>query len=447
MLKLPSRKNSRSKKGARISARLLFLRGGWPTLLERPRVYFVFLLCLTAFLFLWAGLAQVERVVRVEGKIIPAGRSQQIQHLEGGIIASIDTTEGAAVKRGDLLLTIDNTTAGTNMTEGQIKLNSARARVVRLEAEVKNKGALEFPSDIAELPVAGAEKSLFIARKTKLNDEIIVHQNSIKQYEANIREAEEKRARLINELATAHQRLEIVQKMVANGAASKMELLDAQSREQRFKTEMSEAEGALPKLRAAISGERARIESRKAEFISDAHNELVGALEEIDRLKQNLTAAEDRLKRTEIRAPIDGIINRIAVNTVGGVVRSGENLIELIPDTDAVLIEAKANPRDRGYLLTGLDAKVRIHAYDTSSFGMLGGKVTEVSADSIQESKDVPYYRVNVLVGAVPPAYAGRPIVPGMTVTADIVTGNRTFLEYLLSPLRKFTYNMFRDPR
>ncbi len=415
--------------------------------LEEPRTYFVGLLVAIALLIVWAGVAQIDQVVRVEGKVIPAGRSRQIQHLEGGLIASIDTTEGAVVKQGDLLLTIDDTMAGANLSEGTIKLNSQRVKAIRLEAETQNKSMLEFPSDLAHTSLAQAEQSLFAAKRTKLNQEIAVYQNTIRQRNADIQEAAQRRERLVTELATANQRLEMVQNMAAHGVASKMEVLEAQSRQQRIKTEIGETEGIAPKLKAAIAEEQSRIEARKAEYSSQSHDELVMALEEIDQLKHGIAAAADRLRRTEIRAPVDGIINRIAVNTLGGVVKPGDNLIELIPKTDEVLIEAKAHPRDRGHLRTGLDAEVRVSAYDTSELGMLKGKVTEVSADSIQEVRAEPFYQVNILVKSVPPSYDGHALVPGMTMTADIVTGRRTFLAYLLSPLCKFTYNSFRDPR
>ena len=447
MLRLFSRKNSFSMGASLLASLSDAVTRRWRRRLESPRTFLVGLVGLIGFLLLWAAVAQIDQVVRVEGKIIPAGRSQQIQHLEGGLIASIDTKEGSSVKRGDLLLTIDDTMAGASLTEAQIKLNNQRARAIRLEAETKNKSSLDFPSDLNGLPTVEAERSLFVSRISKLGQEISVHQNAIRQRSADIKEAEQRHDRLVSEITTAQQRLEMAENMASHGAASKMEVLDARSREQRLKTEIGEAESLIPKLKAAIAEEQSRIEAGRAEFSSQAHDELVLALGEIDRLKQNITAAADRLKRTEIRAPVDGVINRIAVNTVGGVVKPGENLVELIPNTDAVLIEAKARPRDRGYLRVGLDAEIRISAYDTSALGLLTGRVTEVSADSIQEVRGEPFYQVNILVKSIPHSYTERAIVPGMTVTADIVTGRRTVLAYLLSPLLKFTYTMFRDPR
>ncbi len=425
----------------------------WPRLrfehsvFERPQLFLGAMLLLVLALPVWLSTAHVDQVVRVEGRVIPAGRSQQIQHLEGGIVASINTAEGASVRRGDLLLTIDDTTVAATLSEAQIKLNSQRVRAVRLEAEANNQNTLDFPADLANLPVTAAEQSLFQARRAKLNQEIAVHESTIVQHTGEIEEARQRRVRLLAESETATQRLEMQQKMAAQGAASNMDVLEAQSREQRLRTEIGEAESAIPKLEGAIAEERARIATAKAEFGAQAHNDLVAALEEIDGLRQRITGDADRMKRTEIRAPVDGVVNRIAVNTVGGVIKPGENLIELIPTTSGLLIEARARPRDRGYLQIGLDSQIRVSAFDAGEFGLLKGKVTGVGSDSIQDGKNDNYYQVNILVQNVPASYAGHVLVPGMTVTADVVTGRRTILAYLLSPVRKFTYAMFRDPR
>jgi adhesin transport system membrane fusion protein len=425
----------------------------WPRLrfehsvFERPQLFLGAMLLLVLALPVWLSTAHVDQVVRVEGRVIPAGRSQEIQHLEGGIVASINTAEGASVRRGDLLLTIDDTTVAATLSEAQIKLNSQRVRAVRLEAEANNQNTLDFPADLANLPVTAAEQSLFQARRAKLNQEIAVHESTIVQHTGEIEEARQRRVRLLAESETATQRLEMQQKMAAQGAASKMDVLEAQSREQRLRTEIGEAESAIPKLEGAIAEERARIATAKAEFGAQAHNDLVAALEEIDGLRQRITGDADRMKRTEIRAPVDGVVNRIAVNTVGGVIKPGENLIELIPTTSGLLIEARARPRDRGYLQIGLDSQIRVSAFDAGEFGLLKGKVTGVGSDSIQDGKNDNYYQVNILVQNVPASYAGHVLVPGMTVTADVVTGRRTILAYLLSPVRKFTYAMFRDPR
>lgn len=415
--------------------------------LEKPRLFLLIALFSIIALLIWMSQAEIAQVVRVEGKMIPAGRSQQIQHFEGGIISKIAVQEGDIIRKGDLLLIIDRTLAGANLSETKIKLNSERAHAVRLQAEVDGAKELVFPEDLADSPVTEAEKRLFRARSDKLDQTISVHNSLLAQRMAEYREAKERQGRLTTEMKTASDRLDIILGMAKNGSASRLEVLDARSRLESIKTQLGEVAGVFPKLDAAIAEEKARIESERSIFRADAQNELVASLQEIERLKQISTAATDRLTRTDVRAPVDGVVNSVSVNTVGGVIKPGENLVEITPTTESILIEARAHPRDRGDLRPGLRSEIRVSAYDTAKLGFLEGHVTKVGADSVLDSRNEPYYQVNIVVDSLPDLYKDRKMVPGMTVTADIVTGQRTILAYLLSPLRKFSYNIFRDPR
>ncbi len=413
--------------------------------MEGLRLYLSIITTCTFLILVWASFAQVDKVVRVSGKIIPSGRGQEIQHLEGGIVASIQTTEGAAVKKGDLLLTIDDVTAGANLDETRVKLNAQRARAVRLDAEVKWKDKLEFPDDLVNTTSAKAEQNLFLSRREKLRQEMLIHESTSNQQAAKLNEIKTRRSKLAEELNIAHNRAKLVEDMAARGAASKLEVLDSQERQKRLDTELNDTATSIPTLEAAIAEEKARTKALQTDFINSAQGDLVTTASEKERLEKVLLSDSDRFKRTEIRAPIDGIINRISVNTIGGVIKPGDKLIELIPYTNQVLIEARAQPKDRGYLRPGLDATVRISAYDIGELGVLKSKVVEVSADTMVDQRGEAYYRVNLLVSAIPDSYRNHMMVPGMTATADIVTGSRTVMGLILSPIRKFTYNIFRD--
>ncbi len=397
--------------------------------------------------FVWASCAEIDRVVRVSGKIIPAGRGREIQHLEGGIIASINTYEGAVVKSGDVLMSIEDVAAGASLGETKVKLTAQRARVARLSAEVNAAMEIDFSDDLKQTPMANSERSLFLSRTAKLNQEILVHEGAIRQYLAKLNELRGRQSKLLGERRIANARLNLLVDMASRGAASKMEVLDAQSRQSRLDTEISDVVSSIPTMEAVIAEERSRAQALRVDFINTAQTDLVAAQAEVDRLNQVMLGASDRVKRTEIRAPIDGIINRIAVNTLGGVIKSGDKLIELIPVTKEVLIEARAQPKDRGHLRPGLNATVRLSAYDAGEVGALKSKVTEVSADTMLDAKGESFYRVNMLVSDIPTSYKNNLMVPGMTATADIVTGRRTVMSLILSPIRKFTYSMFRDSR
>ena len=413
--------------------------------MEGIRLYLTIIMACTLLAIVWASFAEVDRVIRINGKIITAGRGQEIQHLEGGIIASIQTTEGAAVKKGDLLLTIDNVAAGANLDETKVKLATQSVRITRLKAEVKGDDKLEWPENLNNTVTAKAENNLFLSRRAKLQQEILVHEQTSNQQAAKLNEIRTRQAKLTEELNVARNRSKLMEEMLSRGAASKLETLEAQGRQRRLETEINDTATSIPTIEAAIAEEKARTKSIQTDFVNSAQNDLVLALAEKERLEKVMLSDSDRFKRTEIRSPIDGIINRIAINTLGGVVKPGDKLIELIPYTNEVIIEARAQPKDRGYLKPGLDATVRISAYDIGELGVLKSKVTEVSADTMVDSHGESFYRVNLLVNSIPKSYQNHIMVPGMTATADVVTGSHTVMGLILSPIRKFTYNMFRD--
>ena len=419
----------------------------WRRRLETPRTFLVAVLSLMALLTLWAVVAEVDQVVRVEGRIVPAGRTQQIQHLEGGIVASIDTSEGASVKKGDLLLTIDATSAGATLSETEIKLAAQQLRAARLAAEASGAASVTFPAELTKDRVVEDERRLFATRAHKLEQELRVFDQQNRQRAAELAELESRRQRLASELGTARQRVAMLSAMASRNAASRLEVLDAQSREQRIATELGEAEGTIPKINAAIAESRARADEARARFRAAAQEDLVATRAEIERLLQILTAQADRVTRTEVRAPTDGVINRVTANTVGGVIKPGDVIVELTPTAGEILVETRAQPRDRGELRPGLKAKVRVSAYDSAALGTLSGHVVEVSADTVADARGEAFYRVAVRIDDLPQSYAGKLLSPGMTVTGDIVTGRRTVARHLLSPLTKFADNTFRDAR
>ena len=421
-------------------------RAAWRRL-ETPTAFLLAAAALVCAAIAWAALAEVHRVVRVEGRIIPAGRAQQIQHLEGGIVATIDTAEGANVKRGDLLLTIDATNAGAALGEIGVKLAGQRIRAIRLQAEAEGAERLSLPADLAKEASAEAERQLFLSRREKFVQEQAVYREQVRQRTAELREVEGRRVRVGAERETAAKRLALIRGMAERAAASQLELLEAQSREQRLATEVADAEANLPKIKAAIDEAAARIDESRARYRAEAQGELAQTLTEIDRLRQTLAAQSDRVSRTEVRAPVDGVINRIAVNTVGGVVKAGETLVEITPTSGPLMLEARARPHDRGELRAGLGARVRVSAYDSGEVGVLDARVEEISADTVFDAKGEAYYRVLLRVDSLPPAYAGRLLSPGMTITGDVVIGARTVLAYLTSPLRRFSDHVFQDAR
>ena len=416
--------------------------------LPKPRVFIVLALGVLALGVVWMALAQVDRVVHAEGRVVPAGKAQVVQHLEGGIVSSMAVHEGSLVKKGDLLVVIGDTRADSQLGERKVKIAGLQARVVRLKAEAEGADRLIFQHGSAhDGATQQAELALFMARRQKLAQETEVFKEQIRQKTSEISESESRRKSLGAELEVAHHQLSIITGLSAKNAASKLELLEAQGRVQRLLTQIGDAESAVPRLRAAIHEAEAKRGEALARFRSEARADLSTAQTELDSATEGLRAESDRVARTDIRSPVNGIVNRVYINTIGGIVKAGEPIMELTPTDDRVVIEAQVRPDDRAALRAGLPANIKVGAYDYGIYGTLRGRLTEVSADTLSDERSNRYYRVELEVDTIPPAYQDNPIIPGMPITADIITGRRTVLQYILSPLHRFSYGAFNEPR
>ncbi len=412
-----------------------------------PRAFVAIVAGGGTFLLLWSALASLDVIVRTEGRVIPAGRSQIIQHLEGGIVRRILVQEGQNVKAGDTLMELSDIQARSTLGQEQTKLSALRGREARLLAELNGLDAVVFPADLTDPDVLRAETHAWRARRARLVEEVSVIRNQGAQKRGEIEESQSRRRNLIAERDVAQEQMGLIEGLKRRGAASEMEVLENRSRLQRLASQIAEAEAAIPRLRAAQAESESRASEVIARFRAEASSELTQVRADLEKSGLEVGANVDRLDRNKVRAPVSGFINRLSVSTVGGVVRPGESLMEITPDDQRVVIEARARPNDRANLHRGLPARVRIGAFDYARFGALDGEVTEVSADTLTDEREGRYYRVRI--EAIPPSGTGdaMAILPGMTATGDVVVGERTILSYLLSPLLKFRDTALRDPR
>lgn len=424
--------------------------GGLQGWYERSGPRGLFVLCVLAgslALGLWATLVEVDIIVRTEGRIVPAGKSQIVQHLEGGIVRRILVQEGQMVAAGQPLMELSDIQAKSSLGQGQATVAALRGREARLMAESNGLEVLEFPSDLADDEVRTAETAAWQARRARMMEEIRVLKDQSTQKRAEMAEAENRRRNFNAELQVAQQQYKVIENLSKNGAASHLELLDGQSRVQKLNSAISEAGASIPRLRAAVSEIESKISETGARFRAEASSELTQVRTELERSSHEVSSETDRLERNVVKAPVSGFINRMSITTIGGVIRPGEVLMEITPDDDRVVVEARARPNDRANLRPGLPAKVRLGAYDYATYGSLEGKVTEVSADTLVDEREGRYYRVRVDAEKREESGKNLSILPGMTATADVVVGKRTILSYLLSPLLKFQQRVFQDPR
>ena len=413
-----------------------------------PQRLFILLLALSSTAcLLWAGLSEIDVIVRAEGQIIPAGKAQIVQHLEGGIVEKILVAEGEVVAAGQPLMDLSDVQTRSSMEQDQAKLDALRGREARLLAEVRGDDRIAFPEELGDADVVRVESAAWEARRLQLDEEIQVLRAQSKQKRNELNEVRSKQKNLLDELVLAKRKHEVLEKLSRDNAASEFEVLDSQMRIQQLKSEIAEATNAVPRIEAAMAEADSREKEAAARFRAEASAALTQVREDLEGISHDLSSSVDRVRRNIVRSPVAGLINKLNVTTIGAVVRPSEILLEITPSDQRIFIEARANPDDRAHLRRGLPARVRVGAYDYATYGTFVGRVTEVSADTLKDERENRYYRVNIEVDMSNLAerkHQPGVLMPGMGASADIAVGKRTILSYILSPLLKFRDGAFR---
>lgn len=406
----------------------------------------LFMLLGTFFILsVWASFAPVDRIVRAEGRIIASGRAQIVQHLEGGIVNEIMVHEGQAVQAGQVLMRLSDVQANSSVKQGQSRVFALKAQQARLTAEAEGLPQPVFPDEIPA-DLKQSELSVFNERSARAISEQAALRQQISQRQAELVEAHSRSKNLSVELELARKQASLMDGLVRRGAASQMEQLEAQGRAERLKTSLNDVVNSVPRLQSAIGESTARLNEGISRWRSEARSELSQVTADLARLEFAVDGDEDRLSRTEVRAPMAGFVNRLYFNTIGGVAKSGEPLLEITPSDGALAVEARVRPDDRASLRPGLPTRVLIGAYDYAVYGALQGKLVEVSADTLPDENGQRYYRVLIETQAAHGRLAEEVILPGMTARADVVLGQRSVMSYLLSPLLRFKAQALREP-
>jgi membrane fusion protein, adhesin transport system len=417
--------------------------------LERPRLFILALLVLLLALLVWSWFAPIDMVVRGSGRIVASEHNQVIQHLEGGIVSAILVREGAAVKKGQTLISIADVRANADLGESNVKILGLQARVARLQAEASGAATVTLADDLRRNDAAvQSELATFAARQSKLNQDLSILREQASQRQGEVAEAVSRQQSLASEYDLAQRQYQLIHGMLERKAASQLEDIQAQAKMQDVMSRLNATNAMIPRLHAAIAEANAKTAEATSRFRSEARSDLTTSENELARLEQEIKSRNDRVSRSEVRAPMDGIVNRVLINTIGGVVKPGDAIIEMTPNDDKLVIEAKVAPTDRAQLMTGAPARVKVSAYDYGVYGAMQGVVTEVSADTVPEERGERFYRVKIEVTRDPGELGrGLPLMPGMTATADMIVGRRTVWQYLMSPLSRFSQSAMREPR
>jgi adhesin transport system membrane fusion protein len=407
-------------------------------------VIFIFV----AAALVWANYTALDEVTVGEGKVIPSSQVQQIQNLEGGILKEINAKVGQVVESGQVLMTIENTEALSSLREQQAESVNLKVRATRLQAESYGVEP-EFDAEIMkDYPlVVNRELDLYKNRLESLRTNQVGFQQQIEQKKQEIVELQAKLDNLKQSYAFSKEELSLTRPAFEQGAVSRVELLQLERQVNELQGDLEATQLAIPRARSALKEAQSKLDEGDAKFRADAQEDLTGVRSKLDQLRESNVSLEDKVSRTQVRSPVKGIVKQIQINTVGGVIKPGMNLLEIVPIEDSLLIEAKVRPENIGFIKPDLSAVVKLSAYDFAIFGGLHGVVENISADTILDEEGNSFYLVRVRTDK---SYLGTkqaplPVIPGMQATVDIITGKKTLLDYLLKPILKAKQNALRE--
>lgn len=418
-----------------------------------PLKYHLILICAALFLLfalLWANFATLDVVTVGQGKVIPSRNTQTVQNLEGGIVKEIKVEVGDVVEPNQVLMVIDDTRFVSSLKESETQIYALQAKIIRLTAEAHEE-PLAYPQDLQEQypQYVKSEINLYESRKNELQVKLKILEDDLEQRKQELMGMQGKKDQVQRSLELVRKELKLTRPLVKEGAVSEVEALRLERTVNDLAGELEQAELSIPKLEANVNSAQTKIEELKISFKTQALADLNDARAEYSKLVEGSKAAEDRVKRTIVRSPVRGTINQVKITTPGGIVQPGQDLVMITPLDDKLLIEANVKPADIGFLRPGLKAKVKISAYDFSIYGGLDAEVEHISPDTITDEKGNPFYQIRVRTTKknylLDKQGKKLYIIPGMSATVDILTGQKTVLEYLLKPIIKAKSSAMRE--
>ena len=419
------------------SARLLSLAVG------------MFFLCF----LVWAGMTDIDEVTHAQGQVVSARRTQTIQNLEGGILQEVLVHEGQVVEKDALLARLSNEMAASTYRDTVDKAPDYSPDFGEdILKKLGNVAAEAEESDIRAIRgrIIANQTALYDSRRRQRQSELALLEAQVRQRQAEVRELEARKIQTDKSLALAIEQRDIALPLVQRRAYSRVSFLELEQKVNNLQGEAAQLAASIPRAQSAAQEAEQRIASRQAEISAAVVDELNKRHVELASLRETLNAGGDRVTRTELRSPVRGTIQRIHISTVGGVVKPGEPIMEIVPLNDTLLVEARIRPADVAFLHPGQKAMIKISAYDFSIYGGLEATLEQISADTIKEIRGAQeefYYRAILRTRATELIYHMEklPIIPGMMAQVDILTGRKSVLDYLLKPILKARQNALRE--
>jgi adhesin transport system membrane fusion protein len=407
------------------------------------------LLYLVALVFIgllvWANWAELDEITRGDGRIIPSQQLQVIQSLDGGIVQAILVREGQTVERGDPLVRIDATRSTANFRENRAQAAALNAEIERLQALIDQRPPEFDPQIRLEHPIIFTQElALFQSARQELSEQLDIARSQRAQRREELREAQMARTQQEEVLAATRRELNFTRPLLRSGAVSEVDVIRLERDLANAQGEFNRTEVTIRRLNLAIQEAELRIKEIESAAITRWRTQLAESTGRLATLTEAEAGLEDRVRQTELRSPVRGTVQRLYINTVGGVVTPGREVMEIVPLDDKLIIEARIAPRDIANIRPGLNARLKFTAYDFMIYGAFDAEVTHISADTITNEQDETYYLVRLQTDdALIPAQ--MILIPGMTLQVDILTGKKTVLDYLLKPVLRATSNALTE--
>lgn len=393
----------------------------------------------------WAQWATLEEVTTGLGRIVPSSQMQLVQPFEAGIVTEIHVAEGDIIEAGEVLLRLDETEARSTLGELEQRHLVLLARHSRLQAEAVQQ--VPSFSDVIPFDILLGEQQLYEARQLALNQERAVNTEQLEQRRLELTELQLRIQETSTAIELLTRELDLARNLFQRRAIPEIDFLQRERAALAEQQELSVLRAQQPRSSAAIAEAEARLANLDAQFASQAREELAQTIGDLAVIEQSLVAAQERLERTTLTSPVRGVVNALPVTTIGGVIRPGENVVEIVPLDEQLLVEAEIRPQDIAFISAGQDVSVKVTAYDYTVYGDLAGSVQRISADTFENDQGESFYRVSIQVAdnSLRSDSISLPLIPGMVVSADILTGHKTVLQYLLNPVTRARNEALRE--
>lgn len=412
-------------------------------------ILFVGITLFFVFFILWANWAKLDEVTRGDGKVIPSSNIQALQTIEAGIVEEFLVREGDKVVKDQILVRLSDIQASSDLGANQARYLGLLASIRRLQAEAEGKNTVDFPEEVMQNAPSSVTEELgaFRANRQQIVSESNIFEQQRAQREQEIRELQTRIRDTRGVIALQREEINIIKPLVDRGSAAPLELLQLERALKERQTELNGLLSSLPRAKSAVEEARARITQITSAVQAQAQTELATKLIEMNEIKERLSALKDRKTRTELRSPVNGTIQEITVNTIGGVVNPGEDIIKIVPIDDQLVVEARIRPADVAFIYPGQKAIIKLTAYDFSIYGSLPGELIHISADTITDEQGNSFYKAKLRTDQSELYYKGRslPIIPGMVASVDILTGEKTVMQYLMKPIVKTLDNAMNE--